>query len=278
MNQNPFLVILVSFVFLSSSSKSEEVVQTALLNFFVKLGPGNEVSASDPCMRKGVLCDAKTSKVERLLLEKKSNGGLSTDEILMFVGYILVGLIVIIFIVYKFCKRGKEKEDDTMFEVDQKKVIALDDSNIKLEIVSDEYESVSTKSHILVASAESAGKGSPCAVVSTSPEVSGLKFEELLKASAELLGRGKHGSVYKVMCESIGKHLTVKRIKDSSISSDEFKQRMKRLDQVRHPNVLPPVAFYTSKEEKLVVYEYQSNGSLFKLIHGNFLSKFARKD
>jgi hypothetical protein len=31
---------------------------------------------------------------------------------------------------------------------------------------------------------------------------------------------------------------------------------------------LPPVAFYCSKQEKLLVYEYQQNGSLFKLLHG----------
>ncbi|KAK1383784.1 putative inactive receptor kinase [Heracleum sosnowskyi] len=448
MNRNHFLVILVSFVFLSSSSKSEEVVQTALLNFFLKLGSSDEISTSNsnPCMWKGVICDAKTLKVERLLLDgmnlsgtfdpsilcnvhslaesltvislnenhlqgenldhisnctfikmlslrgnrfsgslpdsfsrlknlkvfeisnnlfsgslpdlaritglmeflvqdnrlsgplptfnfttlvkfnvsmnafsgyipdggshfpassynynpdlcgnplpnkcpsaqvvskleqlasqepkdkKKKKSGLSTDQILMFVGYLLVGLIVIIFIVYKFCRKGKEKEVYEGIEFDQKKVAAIDDSNIKLKIVSDECESVSIKSNILVTSAESAGKGSPYTTVSTSPEVNGLNFEELLKAPAELLGRGKHGSVYKVMCESIGMHLTVKRIKNSSVSSDEFKQRMKRLDQLRHPNVLPPVAFYTAKEEKLVVYEYQSNGSLFKLIHGD---------
>ncbi|KAE8689317.1 RING/U-box superfamily protein isoform 1 [Hibiscus syriacus] len=44
---------------------------------------------------------------------------------------------------------------------------------------------------------------------------------------------------------------------------------MLRLDQAKHPNVLPPLAFYCSKHEKLLVYEYQLNGSLFTLLHGN---------
>jgi hypothetical protein len=62
--------------------------------------------------------------------------------------------------------------------------------------------------------------------------------------------------------------LAVKRIKDWDISAADFKRRMEMIDQVRHPRVLPPVAFYCSKQEKLLVYEYQQNGSLFKLLHG----------
>ncbi|KAL6135746.1 hypothetical protein ACLB2K_067972 [Fragaria x ananassa] len=44
---------------------------------------------------------------------------------------------------------------------------------------------------------------------------------------------------------------------------------MQRLDQAKHPNVLSALAFYSSRQEKLLVYEYQYNGSLFRLIHGN---------
>ena len=100
-----------------------------------------------------------------------------------------------------------------------------------------------------------------------------MKFDDLLKAPAELLGRGKHGTVYKVLGEQ-GMTLAVKRIKDWTIPSNDFKQRMRRLDQVKHPNVLPPVAFYCSKQEKLLVYEYQENGSLFRILQGNFLFQF----
>ncbi|KAF9604454.1 hypothetical protein IFM89_006736 [Coptis chinensis] len=66
-----------------------------------------------------------------------------------------------------------------------------------------------------------------------------------------------------------GTTLVVKRIKYWNISSDEFKQRMEKVDKVKHPNVSPAIAFYCSKEEKLLVYEYQQNGSLFRLLHGS---------
>ncbi|KAJ0527724.1 putative protein kinase RLK-Pelle-LRR-III family [Helianthus annuus] len=95
-----------------------------------------------------------------------------------------------------------------------------------------------------------------------------MRFEDLLRAPAELIGRGKHGSLYKVLPSGGGVPLVVKRIKDWEISRVEFKKRMQRIDQVKHPKVLPLVAYYCSKQEKLLVYEFQQNGSLSKLLHG----------
>ncbi|KAH0969336.1 hypothetical protein GBA52_028791 [Prunus armeniaca] len=45
----------------------------------------------------------------------------------------------------------------------------------------------------------------------------------------------------------MGMVLVVKRIKDWALSSNDFKQRMERLYQAKHPNVLPALAFYCSK-------------------------------
>lgn len=106
-------------------------------------------------------------------------------------------------------------------------------------------------------------------LVLTSPLAKELQFEDLLKPPAELFGRGKHGSLYKVVITS-GVVLAVKRIKDWGISEEEFRSRLQKMDQVRHPNIVPPVAFYCSKQEKLLVYEYQQKGSLFQLLHGKF--------
>lgn len=38
----------------------------------------------------------------------------------------------------------------------------------------------------------------------------------------------------------------------------------------RHPNVMPLRAYYYSKDEKLLVYNYMTGGSLFALLHGTF--------
>ncbi|KAI3773633.1 hypothetical protein L1987_48163 [Smallanthus sonchifolius] len=106
-------------------------------------------------------------------------------------------------------------------------------------------------------------------VVLSGPAVNGLKFEDFLRAPAELIGRGKHGSLYKVKPDN-GVPFVVKRIKEWKISRDEFKKRLQKIDEIKHPNVLPIVAYYSSKQEKLLVYEFQKNGSLFRLLHGEF--------
>ncbi|KAG6745989.1 hypothetical protein POTOM_050499 [Populus tomentosa] len=132
------------------------------------------------------------------------------------------------------------------------------------------------RSEYSIASVE-AGMTSSSLEVLPSPVVNGLKLEDLLRAPAELLGRGNHGSLYKIMFDN-ATILAVKRIKDWGISAVDFKRRMEMIDQVRHPRVLPPVAFYCSEQEKLLVYEYQQNGSLFKLLHGHDQSFLSQSD
>ncbi|XP_051118535.1 probable leucine-rich repeat receptor-like protein kinase At1g68400 [Andrographis paniculata] len=186
-----------------------------------------------------------------------SNGGVSRNQILMFAGYALIGLAVVLVALFCFCKRIPRKEESS--EVDNK-VAAVDDSSFStVELKAGDASKTDF-------SAES-GPASVSLTVLVSPEENGLRFEDLLKAPAELLGRGNHGSVYKVVCNGVV--LAVKRIKDWPISSGDFRQRMRRLSQVKHRDVLPAIAFYSSREEKLLVYEYQDNGSLFRHIHSH---------
>jgi hypothetical protein len=158
----------------------------------------------------------------------------------------------------------EEKED-----VEKKGAIVEGDVSIdKPSETSNEFKFGVTRSEYSRTSFESVMTPSTNLVL-RSPLVKELQFEDLLRAPAELLGRGKHVSLYKVMLNS-GVILAVQRIKDWGISEEEFRTRMEKIDQVRHSYVLPPIAFYCSKQEKLLVYEYQPNGSLFQLLHGMF--------
>ncbi|KAH0461413.1 hypothetical protein IEQ34_008988 [Dendrobium chrysotoxum] len=102
--------------------------------------------------------------------------------------------------------------------------------------------------------------------------VSGLySLEDLLKASAETLGRGTVGSTYKAVMES-GFIVTVKRLTETAVSPaapEEFRRRMEDLGRLRHPNLVALRAYFQAKEERLLVYDYFPNGSLFSLIHGS---------
>lgn len=96
------------------------------------------------------------------------------------------------------------------------------------------------------------------------------KFElgDLLRASAEMLGKGSFGTAYKAVLET-GAIVAVKRMKDVNASSKkEFEQKMEMVGKLWHPNVLPLRAYYFAKEEKLLVYDYEPNGSLQSLLHG----------
>ncbi|RVW25936.1 putative leucine-rich repeat receptor-like protein kinase [Vitis vinifera] len=94
-------------------------------------------------------------------------------------------------------------------------------------------------------------------------------LDDLLRASAEVMGKGKLGTTYKATLES-GSAVAVKRLKDlNGLSKKEFVQQMQLLGKTRHENLVEIVSFYYSKEEKLVVYEFVPHGSLFELLHEN---------
>ncbi|KAJ7566855.1 hypothetical protein O6H91_02G121500 [Diphasiastrum complanatum] len=93
-------------------------------------------------------------------------------------------------------------------------------------------------------------------------------LEDLLRASAEVLGKGSLGTSYKAVMEN-GSMVTVKRLRDVTTGHKEFEIQILSLGRMRHPNLLPPKAFYVSKDEQLLVYEYLPLGSLSTLLHGN---------
>ncbi|KAL3745057.1 hypothetical protein ACJRO7_014205 [Eucalyptus globulus] len=93
-------------------------------------------------------------------------------------------------------------------------------------------------------------------------------LEDLLRASAEVLGKGSVGTSYKAVLEE-GTTVVVKRLKDVAASKKEFEGTMEVLGKVKHENVVPLRAFYYSKDEKLLVYDYMAAGSLSALLHGS---------
>lgn len=93
----------------------------------------------------------------------------------------------------------------------------------------------------------------------------------LLKASAEILGSGYFGSTYKAAFKS-GKTMVVKRFKQmNNVGKEEFQEHMWRLGRLNHQNLLPMVAFYYRKEEKLIVSDYIPNVSLAVHLHSKHL-------
>ncbi|KAJ0965425.1 hypothetical protein J5N97_026563 [Dioscorea zingiberensis] len=191
-------------------------------------------------------------------------------QILMYSGYILlvfaILLLVVFVLILKNKKRKKKIKEIKMGE--SKKMVLSTTSQNNTTSFSNGYRASNRSDNYSIASSVDRGgamASSESLVILKSPVNAGLRFDDLLKAPAEPMGKGMYGSLYRVMVGD-GTKLVVKRIMEWMISDEEFQKRMENIDKVRHPKVLSAVAFYCSKQEKLVVYEYQQNGSLFKLL------------
>ncbi|KAF2304338.1 hypothetical protein GH714_030200 [Hevea brasiliensis] len=91
--------------------------------------------------------------------------------------------------------------------------------------------------------------------------------DDLLKSSAELLGKGSIGATYKVEMNG-GDVLVVKRVKERR-RKREVSGWLRVIGGLRHGNIASLRAYYNSKDEMLLVYDYLPNGSLQSLLHGN---------
>lgn len=93
--------------------------------------------------------------------------------------------------------------------------------------------------------------------------------DDLLCATAEVLGKSTYGTVYKATLEN-GSHIAVKRLREGIVKSQkDFTKEVDVLGKIRHPNLLSLRSYYWGpKDEKLLVYDYMPGGSLAAFLHG----------
>ncbi|GJN11268.1 hypothetical protein PR202_ga29446 [Eleusine coracana subsp. coracana] len=92
-----------------------------------------------------------------------------------------------------------------------------------------------------------------------------LRLESLLKASAEVLGKGASGSTYKAVLEDGAVVVAVKRLSALRFPAGRgkaFDRHMRVVGRVRHRNVLGLRAYCNSNGERLLVYDFLPGGSL----------------
>uniref|UniRef100_A0A803LSM6 Protein kinase domain-containing protein n=1 Tax=Chenopodium quinoa TaxID=63459 RepID=A0A803LSM6_CHEQI len=93
-------------------------------------------------------------------------------------------------------------------------------------------------------------------------------LDDLLRASAEVLGKGNYGTTYKASLDN-GVAVAVKRLKDVTVSEKEFREKLEEIGRLEHENLVGLRAYHCSANEKLLVYDYFPMGSLSALLHGN---------
>ncbi|GKV16733.1 hypothetical protein SLEP1_g27331 [Rubroshorea leprosula] len=93
-------------------------------------------------------------------------------------------------------------------------------------------------------------------------------LEQLLRASAFLLGKSAIGIVYKVVLNS-GSTVVVRRLENGGDQRyKEFQTEVEAIGKIRHPNIVSLRAYCWSADEKLLIYDYIPNGDLAAAIHG----------
>ncbi|XP_059299435.1 probable inactive receptor kinase At1g48480 [Lycium ferocissimum] len=100
-----------------------------------------------------------------------------------------------------------------------------------------------------------------------------FSLEDLLKASAEVLGKGFIGTTYKAYLDR-DVEVVVKRLKNVSVSEKEFREKVEDLGEIGHENLVPLRAYYYGRDEKLIVYDSMPT-SLYTVLHGERVSKEA---
>ena len=97
-----------------------------------------------------------------------------------------------------------------------------------------------------------------------------LELETLLKASAYVLGATGSNIVYKAVLDD-GATFAVRRMGESGVgSSRDFESQVRVIAKLRHPNILRIRGFYWGEDDKLVIFDYATNGSLASA----YLSKY----
>ncbi|XP_044318596.1 probable serine/threonine-protein kinase At1g01540 [Triticum aestivum] len=98
-----------------------------------------------------------------------------------------------------------------------------------------------------------------------------IELDDLLRASAEVLGKGTVGTTYKATLES-GYGMVVKRLKGVDLRNAEFEQHITLIGAIQSKHIVPLQWHYYSEHEKMLVYHFIPMGSLAKVLHGDGVS------
>ncbi|KAG2706663.1 hypothetical protein I3843_05G102400 [Carya illinoinensis] len=96
-----------------------------------------------------------------------------------------------------------------------------------------------------------------------------FELDELLRASAYVLGKSGFGIVYKVVLGN-GIPVAVRRLGEGGDQQryKEFIAEVQAIGRVKHPNVVRLRAYYWAPDEKLLISDFVSNGNLASALRG----------
>ncbi|XP_022777235.1 pollen receptor-like kinase 3 [Durio zibethinus] len=251
-----------------SNNELEGEIPSSLSKFNANSFAGNPgLCGEEP----GVSCSkaVETSSESTSISNNYDNRDEKSDSKKITAPIITLGVMLFFMIIFLATRWRKKKQEDV-------NVVGKGSSNEAVEV----QVSVPARREVEVGrkSASSSRKGSNHAkagvdavaeLVMVNNEKGVFGLPDLMKAAAEVLGNGGLGSSYKVKMAN-GVTVVVKRMREmNTLGKDAFDKEVKRLGNLRHPNILTPLAYYYRKEEKLFVYEYLPKGNLLYQLHGD---------
>ncbi|CAH2055256.1 unnamed protein product [Thlaspi arvense] len=189
----------------------------------------------------------------------KKDDKLSAGTIAGIVIGCVVGLLLFLLILFCLCRKRKKEENAPSRNVEAPVAAPTSAAAIPKETAAGVPSAKAT------ASESSAVNKDLTFFVKSFGE---FDLDGLLKASAEVLGKGTVGSSYKASFDH-GLVVAVKRLRDVVVPEKDFRERLQVLGSMSHANLVTLIAYYFSRDEKLLVFEYMSRGSLSALLHGN---------
>lgn len=178
------------------------------------------------------------------------------EAILIVVNVIVLVTILCCFIIYyrKYKKLKREMKAANLWPIDEEQDSTIMDTKMERRAPEEEKGKL-----VFVNNNDNEGR---------------FELDDLLKASAEGLGRGNFGNCYKAMLET-GLAVVVKRLIDlKPLSREEFVRHVKAIADQKHQNLLPLLAYYYSKDEKFFLYRFVVHGNVYNRLHGNHVISF----
>ncbi|XP_022725052.1 probable inactive receptor kinase At2g26730 [Durio zibethinus] len=181
----------------------------------------------------------------------------------IFLVFDIIGLVTVILLLILYCKKSRQlKKLIERYRLEEK------DDDLELEEGSNSYKESKYESNIHAEEKRLSNANEEKGNLIFMEDEAGFDLNDLLRASAEGLGKGLFGNTFKAKMEG-RPTVVVKRLRDlKPLSNEEFTKLIQIIADQKHPNLLPLLAYYYSKDEKLFVYRYAKNGNIFNRLHG----------
>ncbi|CAN0874952.1 Probable inactive receptor kinase At5g58300 [Linum grandiflorum] len=217
----------------------------------------------------------ETVKLEGNYIDDGGGGSHSSSKLssfsILFLMFDVAGLIAVILLFLLYCKKARKLE--------KMMIQCRGTPNSSKHYTGTSTSGSSSSCEVVVVMSEEEQKlvvaypnpNSKELVFLQNGETAPFELKGLLKASAEGLGKGSFGNTYKAKIMTEGKMITVvaKRLRDlRPLSMDELTMQLRFIGAQSHTNLLTPLAYYVSQDEKLLVSKFVDKGNLFNRIHG----------